>query len=128
MKFRLAHRPCGRIGIVVLGALLALAGPSRAEDAGWPRQFDSSSGAFVIYQPQPETLVGDMLTARAAFSLQQSRDTEPLFGVLWFTETILIDRDSSSVSARHFDVTKVRLPGITPSEASRYEKIGRAHV
>ena len=97
--------------------------PSRAEDAGWPRQFDSTSGAFVIYQPQPETLVGDMLTARAAFSLQQSRDTEPLFGVLWFTETILIDRDSSSVSARHFDVTKVRLPGITPSEASRYESL-----
>src|SRR5439155_1610290 len=30
---------------------------------------------------------------------------------------------SSSVSARHFDVTKVRLPGITPSEASRYESL-----
>jgi len=106
-------------------ALLTSAGfatSSRADDSSWPRQFDSSSGSFVIYEPQPEDLSGDVLTGRAAFSLQKSGDSNPIFGVLWFTEQIQIDRDSSTVNARGFDVTKVRLPGITPAEASDYEK------
>src|SRR2546426_1783976 len=104
-------------------AALALASPARADDSGWPRQFDSSSGPFVIYEPQPEDLNGDMLSGRAAFSLQRSGDSYPTFGVLWFTEQIGIDRDSSTVWARNFDVTKVRLPSITPDQESRYEKL-----
>src|SRR5437867_2488634 len=104
-------------------AARALVSPARAGDSGWPRQFDSSSGSFVIYQPQPEDLKGDVLTGRAAFSLKKSGDEYPTFGVLWYTEQVLIDRDSSTVAARSLDVTKVRLPGITSDEASRYEKL-----
>ena len=110
------------IGIAVCG-LLALAGGAQAEDSGWPRQFSSPSGTFVIYQPQPESLVADLLSGRIAFSLQRSPDQEPTFGVMWFTERIVIDRDSSTVAARNFDVTKVRLPGTTPADASRYEQL-----
>ena len=104
-------------------ALLALGAPVRAADSGWPRQFDSPSGPFVIYQPQPEDLDGDLLACRTAFSLQKSADAPPIFGVLWFTEHIQIDRDSSTVMGRDLDVTKVRLPGITQAEAGRYEKL-----
>ena len=109
--------------LLALAAALALAGPARADDADWPRQFDSPSGAFVIYQPQAEDLVGDLLSCRAAFSLQKSQDATPTFGVLWFTERIAIDRDSSTVTARSLDVTRVRLPGITAADASRYEHL-----
>ncbi|HET7498192.1 MAG TPA: carbohydrate-binding family V/XII [Candidatus Eisenbacteria bacterium] len=107
-----------------LVALLAAA-PSlaAAADLDWPRQFDTPSGSFVIYQPQPEDLQGDELTGRAAFSLKKTDGTERTYGVLWYTERISIDRDSSTVSARSLDVTKVRLPGITPEEASRYESL-----
>lgn len=107
---------------------LALATPARADVPSWPRQFDSPSGSFVIYQPQPEDLTGDMLTGRAAFSLQKSPDANPTFGVLWFSELIEIDRDSSTVTVRNLDVTKVRLPGITPAEASRYEQLVEAEA
>jgi hypothetical protein len=103
-------------------AALAPASPAHADDTGWPRQFGSASGTFVIYQPQPEDLVGDVLTARAAFSLQKNGSDTATFGVLWFTEQIQIDRDSSTVNARAFDVTKVRLPGITAEQASEYEQ------
>jgi len=112
----------GYLVLVVAAATLALAAPARADES-WPRQFDSSSGSFVIYQPQPEDLHGDLLAARAAFSLQKSADATPTFGVLWFTERIEIDRDSSSVAARSLDVTKVRLPGITSADAARYEAL-----
>ncbi len=111
------------IATLVATAALAVAVPARAADPAWPRQIDSPSGSFVIYQPQPEDLDGDLLTARAAFSLQKSTDADPTFGVLWFTERIAIDRDSSTVTARSLDVTKVRLPGITADEESGYEKL-----
>jgi len=106
---------------VAVGLFLCLPALAKAADTDWPRQFDTSSGSFVIYQPQPEDLRGDILYSRAAFSLRKTRDASPVFGVLWYTEHISIDRDSSTVMARAFDVTKVRLPGITPEEASRYE-------
>jgi hypothetical protein len=111
------------LAVLAMAASLAVAVPARADDPGWPRQFDSSSGSFVIYQPQPEDLRGDVLTGRAAFSLKKSGDMYPTFGVLWYTEQIQIDRDSSTVAARSLDVTKVRLPGITSDEATRYETL-----
>ena len=122
-------RPSAWPGVATPLAVLALlAAPiftssARAADPGWPRQFNSASGSFVIYEPQPEDLEGDVLTGRAAFSLQKTGDDNPVFGVLWFTARIQIDRDSSTVTELDLDVTKVRLPQITPDEASRYEKL-----
>ena len=108
-----------------VAALMAawLTAPAGADEASWPRQFDSPSGSFVIYQPQPEDLTGDLLMGRAAISLQHSERETPTFGVLWFNARLLTDRDSSTVTMRDFDVTKVRLPDITPAEASRYESL-----
>ena len=113
----------GLLAAFAVAAALALSTPARADDPAWPRQIDSPSGSIVIYQPQPEDLNGDVLTGRAAFSLQKSADADPTFGVLWFTERIEIDRDSSTVTARSLDVTKVRLPRITADEASQYEEL-----
>ena len=109
-------------------AVLVAPIPARAADTEWPRQFDSSSGAFVIYQPQPEDLQGDVLTGRAAFSLQKSGDPHPIFGVIWFTEEVQVDRDSLTVTARNFDVTKVRIPNITADQATRYEALVESHA
>jgi len=103
--------------------VLLAAAAARADETRWPREFDSPSGSFVIYQPQPEELTGDVLTGRAAFSLRKSADQSPAFGVLWYSEEIQVDRDSSTVTARSLDVTKVRLPGITPEDADRYETL-----
>src|SRR6266850_6279331 len=80
------------LAVLAAAASLVVAITARADDPGWPRQFDSSSGSFVIYQPQPEYLEGDLLTGRAAFSLQKTDAKSPTFGVLWYTEQIEIDR------------------------------------
>jgi hypothetical protein len=125
---RLIHSLVRRHLASILAALAVAASPvstmaAQAGDPNWPREFDSPSGSFVIYQPQPEQLDGDVLTGRAAFSLQKTKDANPAYGVLWYTEQIAIDRDSSTVAARSLDVTKVRLPGITPEDASRYETL-----
>ena len=111
--------PAGALATILL---LLPADATRAQGQ-WPRQFDSPSGTFIIYQPQPETLNGDLLSGRLAFSLQRPGGTEPAFGVMWFTERVVIDRDSSTVAARDLDVTKVRLPGAAPDDEARYEHL-----
>ena len=62
-----------RSGLVFLIAAavipFALASAARADTTAWPRRFDSLSGSFVIYQPQPESVAADLLSCRAAFSL-----------------------------------------------------------
>ena len=120
-------RPAPRSAPLALAALaaltaLALAGPACADDPAWPRQFDSDDGAFTLYQPQPETLDGDVVTGRAAFSVQRPGDDNATFGVIWYQERIQIDRDEDAVYARNFDVTRVRLPGSSEEEETRIEK------
>jgi hypothetical protein len=122
------HRGAGVAKLLLALGLLAGLGRAQADEGVWPRQFESDSGSFVIYQPQPEALTGDLLSARAAFSLQKAEDASPVFGVLWFTERIQIDRDSSVVTGADLDVTRVRLPGITTGDASRYEKFVEAEA
>src|SRR5512143_2343689 len=97
-RLRAGHGAGRWLTLLAVATGMAMAVPARSEDASWPRQFDSSSGSFVIYQPQPEDLNGDQLSCRAAFSLQRTTDAQPTFGVLWFTEHIEIDRDSSTVT------------------------------
>src|SRR5580765_1281667 len=117
---------CSLAGILAAVVLLL---PARVRaDSVWPRQFDSTSGTLIIYQPQPETLNGDVLTGRLAFSLQRPGSSEPAFGVMWFTERVAIDRDSSTVTPSNLDVTKVRLPGTTPEDESRYEHLVEAEA
>jgi hypothetical protein len=127
-RLRAVHGAGRWLTLLALATGMALAMPARGEDGSWPRQFDSSSGSFVIYQPQPEDMNGDLLSCRAAFSLQRSTDAQPTFGMLWFTEHIVIDRDSSTVTGRDLDVLKVRLPGITSAEATRYESFVEAEA
>ena len=65
-----------------------------------PRAAPSSS-----ISRNPEDLEGDILTGRAAFSLKKGEGQNPTYGVLWYTQRIAIDRDSSTVSAepRHHE-------------------------
>ncbi len=125
-SFRHALAPA--LAVCALASLLAVATAASADGSDWPRPFESAAGTFVIYEPQAEDLRGDQLDCRAAFSLAKRADAPPMFGVLWFTERISIDRDSSTVRARDLDVTKVRLPDITPADASRYEQMVEAEA
>jgi len=86
------------LAVLAAAAALSVAIPARADDPGWPREFDSSNGSFVIYQPRPEDLEGDLLTGRTVFSLKKSGDAHPIFGVLWSTGRIAVDRDSLTVT------------------------------
>jgi hypothetical protein len=91
-----------------------------ATNTDWPRQIDSVAGTIVVYQPQPESLQGTSLTGRAAFSLTPKGKNEPVFGALWFTANVDIDRDQRLVRVMDTKVTRVRLPDATSNDESAF--------
>ncbi len=55
-----------------------------AADGNWPKEIKAKSGAVItIYQPQPQSLQGDKLIGRAAFSVKEKPGNELIFGVFW---------------------------------------------
>ena len=112
-------------------ALLALVGPAGAQtapgpSADWPRQIDSVAGTSVVSQPQPEALQGTTLTGRTAFSLTPKGKTEPVFGAMWFSAEVRVDKGQGVVQVLSTQVTRVRLPGATPNDEKSFAaEIGR---
>ena len=120
---------------VWLLAPLALAGSARVGAAQyatqyatqypemtWPQQIESDSTTIVIDQPQPMTLKGLTLTARAAFSVATGK-AEPVFGVMWMTARAQTDRDSRTMDIDQVVLTDVRFPDMTDADEKRLEAI-----
>lgn len=78
----------------------------------WPLDIPHGSGVITLYQPQPEKLDGTVLTARAAASYLANGkgEDERVFGALWFTATLDIDREHDVAKARSLTITKVVTP------------------
>ena len=85
-----------------------------AEDpvAPWPLDIRHGSGVITLYQPQPERLEGNILTGRAAasFLAYGAAEDDRVFGALWFTATLDIDREHEVAKVRAMTVTKVVTP------------------
>jgi hypothetical protein len=88
----------------------------------WPVALEAAEGRVEIYQPQPEEMKGDMLTARAAVSLTRSAGAAPVFGAAWFTARVFTDRDTRTAAIRDVTVKDVRLPGSTAAEQTDFAR------
>jgi hypothetical protein len=65
--------------------------------AQWPKEIQTKNGTAInVYQPQPESMKGNKVDGRAAFSAQEKTSTDPLFGVFWFTATMTTTRSATS--------------------------------
>lgn len=85
--------------------------------AQWPKELTTANGTVItIYQPQPETMKGDVLDGRAAFSALEKTGTEPIFGVFWYTAKMSTDRDSRTVTLESIKITDVKLPGVDDTQ------------
>ena len=76
----------------------------------WPQELTGERGTIVVYQPQPEKLQGNILTGRAAMSLELKDNPTPIFGVFWFSAKIATDRSENTVTISQLKVTKVGWP------------------
>jgi hypothetical protein len=113
------------LGMILGLAVNGCAGQSAAPDTSpqvvdeatdWPVVLVPTEGRVEVYQPQPQTMKGDTLTARAAVSLTRSDTSAPVFGTVWFTAHVITDRDTRTVTLRNVTVDDVRVAGSAPAE------------
>ncbi|WPP49814.1 hypothetical protein [Catalinimonas niigatensis] len=81
--------------------------------SSWPKEIQLNQGEkVIIYQPQPESLEGNLLKARAAISIRQAPDNEPIFGAIWAEARLLTDRDYRIATLENITITNIRFPDI----------------
>ena len=66
----------------------------------WPKEISiNNGGKIVIYQPQPEDLRGNILSARAAVSIVAATGEEPTFGAIFFDAKFQTDKEKRKAVA-----------------------------
>ncbi len=77
----------------------------------------------VLYQPQLESLDGNILQGRMALSVTPKGEEE-VFGALWFKAGISADYDERTAILEKLDITKIHFPGFTDStRIERFKKL-----
>ncbi len=76
----------------------------------WPRDVKVSSGTITIYQPQVESLEGNILKGRTAIAYNATGSDSPVFGAAWFTSQVNIDRENRTVHHETLEITNTRFP------------------
>ena len=79
----------------------------QAEDQGWPKEMQLEKYKFIIYQPQPESLESNRLKILTAISLVPKNGNEPIFGAMWFTAELSVDKSQNRATLDNFSLTKV---------------------
>lgn len=94
----------------------------------WPQEITADEATIVVYQPQPESLKGNVLTGRAAMSLDVKGREDPIFGAFWFDAKIETDVDSGIATIHAIKITKVRWPNSTDANEQRFTALVEGSV
>ncbi len=99
----------GSIAVLLFGVYT-----THAQETAWPRAFTTEGGYTInIFQPQAESLEGNVLKSRAAFSVMAPGKDDPMYGVMWAEANLLTNRDNRTYALESVIVTEVRLPEVT---------------
>ena len=104
------------LSVIFTGLCLAAALPSWGQDAGWPRVVKDGMTEIVVYQPQPDSLNGVTLQSRVAVSIKRPEDKAPLFGALWVSATLDVDRDQDLARVRSVTIDRTRFADLSDDE------------
>lgn len=113
--------PTMRIFTAVLFLVACIPQAWTQEITRWPLSATSPAGEITVYQPQIESFSGNQFTAHSAVSVAQSTG-EPVFGAIFFTASLLTDRDAGTVSVESVNITKAvfpATPGFAPFEVNQ---------
>lgn len=105
------HGFAGNQGFRFIFPIFFLLFPTVVLAIEWPQQVEADEATIIVYQPQPESLDGNVLKGRAAMSLElKDKEQEPIFGAFWYEARIDTDRDAGTALIRDLKVTQVRWP------------------
>ena len=104
--------------LLLVSGVLAMIYAGAAAAIDWPQKLEAEKGTIVVYQPQPESLKGDVLTGRAAMSIALKDGSEPIFGAMWFSSRI--ESSGDSVLVRDVKITAVTWPDAKETNRDRF--------
>ncbi|HYQ56055.1 MAG TPA: hypothetical protein VEP89_01825, partial [Draconibacterium sp.] len=97
-----------RLICLFLATLTAFAANSE-EKLVWPREIEATGNVITLYQPQLESLNGNMLDGRMAVSVK-TKDDEMIFGALWFSATLLTDMENRTADLVKLEIPMLKFP------------------
>lgn len=110
------------VSAAVLAALIILVGTRLAPGAQdkWPKRFVHPKGTVVMYQPQLEDFKDDrILTGRAAVSVKTKKMKRPVFGAVWLTSKVVVNRDTRMATIDDVKVTDAKFPNAKPEQLEK---------
>jgi hypothetical protein len=116
----------------VLSTVLVPAPPARgqapqassrtvASADAWPREYASSEGKVLFYQPQLDAWDGTKFEAHAAVAIERKNAaTGPLYGVIWFSSNTEVDKETRRVTFLDMTIERASFPS-APESADRFK-------
>ncbi len=74
----------------------------------WPKDISSGEYTITLYAPENSRYVDNKLSSNLAFAVKKQNE-EPVFGMLWTTSLLDVDRDSRQAMLASVTVDEVRL-------------------
>ncbi|MEI7501005.1 MAG: hypothetical protein WCK84_11230 [Bacteroidota bacterium] len=75
----------------------------------WPKEIKTDNNRIIIYQPQPDSLIGNKLYCRSAVQIAKP-GTAPVFGAIWVMTIISTNRETRDIALVNAKVLNVRFP------------------
>jgi hypothetical protein len=101
------------VAVYALYLSLAVCASASAQDdkqSPWPKEIPTARGTLVMYQPQPDSLEGNVLRARAAVAFELEDADVPVFGAVWFAARLVTDRAERTATLADITVERSRFP------------------
>lgn len=95
--------------ILLLGLLISGGGDLFAAES-WPKKIQFDEGALAVYQPQADSYINDLLEGRSAVSWTDAEGGAPIFGAVWLSMKVEINRDERMVYVRELKIPQVLFP------------------
>jgi len=87
-----------------------------ADGDSWPKVITLERGELTVYQPQADSFADDLLEGRAAVSWVAAEGGAPIFGAVWLSMKVDINRETRMVHIRSLTVPTVRFPDADESD------------
>ena len=87
----------------------------------WPKDIISGEYTISIYQPENASYIDNKLASSSAFGVKKSGQ-EPVFGMLWTTSILDVDRENRRASLASVTIDEIRLPKeVTAEQKAKFQ-------
>ena len=92
-------------------------------EGNWPKEIKTDKATIIMYQPQSDSMKGDHLYSRAAFSITTPKVTTPIFGAIWTDAMFSTDREKGTCTIYNVKILNGRFPGIDTIDEAKVQEL-----